>query len=399
MNLIKQNKEGFKVLVAGAVLQLFSGVIYVWSVLKNPVSAYYGWSPEDVTLTASFMLCFFSFGILAGGKLLMMMGPTKTTFLGGMLLTFGMLSTALIPAGGQSSVFLVYILYGVMGGLGAGISYGAIVSNVQKWFPNNRGFATGVSVGAFGFAAVMFAPVIVALNNYFQMEVKNTFLVLSAAFALVTLVAFRFVKSPQNVTNTSNTVFTGKQYTTSEMVKTLRFYLLASSMMFGMSVFMVINPELTDLANNRNAAAFATGLVMVMGISSTVGRFVVPLASDKLGRENTDIVILSITSLCAFCLCFVTGIWLIITVAMVTFCFGGITGLYPVLSSDNFGLKNVGTNYGVIMLGFAASAFIFPLILRYIDVETAKFIALGIFASMGVVAISWLKILNSKKQS
>jgi len=60
MSAIKQNKEGLKVLTAGVVLQLFLGIIYVWSVFKAPVSEYYGWDASDVGLTANFMLCFFA---------------------------------------------------------------------------------------------------------------------------------------------------------------------------------------------------------------------------------------------------------------------------------------------------------------------------------------------------
>jgi len=60
MSAITENKQGLKVLITGSVLQLFLGIIYVWSVFKNPVSAYFGWEPSEVGLTANFMLCFLS---------------------------------------------------------------------------------------------------------------------------------------------------------------------------------------------------------------------------------------------------------------------------------------------------------------------------------------------------
>ena len=395
MSSIRQNKEGLKVLFAGVVLQLFLGIIYVWSVFKAPVSAYYGWEPLDVGLTASFMLCFFAAGILAGGKVQSLIGVKYTTLLGGLLVSAGMLASAFIPADGKSPVFLIYLFYGIIGGAGVGAAYNAIISNAQRWFPENRGFATGVSVCSFGFSAVVFAPLIEALNNL--MEVNATLLILSGVFAVATLSTFSFIKSPEQVSSIAAPAFKGKQYTLVEMIKTLRFYLIAMSMMFGMSVFFVVNPDLKDLAINRNAASFATVLVMVMGIANSLGRLCVPLISDKIGTESTDILILLATSLSAFCLCFVGGFGLIATISLVAFCYGGFAGLYPVLTSDNFGIKNVGSNYGAVMGGFMVSALLFPFLISKIDAQIVKFVVLGIFAAIGAALIVLLKFINSRK--
>jgi len=395
MNAILQNKQGLKALIAGVVLLLFLGIIYVWSVFKAPVSVYYGWSSADVGLTASFMLCFFAVGILAGGRAQVKIGVQLSTLIGGLMVAAGMLFSSIIPAAGKSHVFLIYLLYGIIGGSGVGIAYNAVISNAQKWFPENRGFATGVSVCAFGLSTVIFAPFIEFLNS--KLEVNMTFMILSALFASATLLTFLFIKSPEQILKASAPVLKGKQFTTLEMLKTTRFYLIALSLMFGLSVFFVINPDLKDLAINRNAASFATVLVMVMGLSNAFGRLCVPLISDKIGRENADIIILAATSLSAFCLCFIGGVWLIITIAIIAFCFGGFAGLYPVLTADNFGIKNIGSNYGAVMIGFMVSALLFPFLTKNIEEQTVKFIVLGIVAAIGMVLIILLK-MNRKKQ-
>ena len=396
MGSIKQNKQGLKALVAGVVLLLFLGIIYVWSVFKAPVSAFYGWAPSDVGLTASFMLCFFAVGILAGGSIQARIGVQLTTLIGGLLVAAGMLFSSFIPAAGKSHVFLIYLLYGIIGGCGVGMAYNAVISNAQKWFPENRGFATGVSVCAFGLSTVIFAPFINMLNNI--LEVNITFLVLSAIFAAATFLTFIFIKSPEQISKASAPALKGKQYTTLEMIKTTRFYLIAFSLMFGLSVFFVINPDLKDLAINRNAASFATVLVMVMGLSNALGRLCVPLISDRIGRENADIIILTATSLSAFCLCFIGGIGLIVTIAVIAFCFGGFAGLYPVLTADNFGIKNIGSNYGAVMIGFMLSALLFPFLIKNIEEQNMKFITLGIIAAIGVVLLVILKIKNLVKK-
>jgi OFA family oxalate/formate antiporter-like MFS transporter len=394
MSSITENKQGLKVLIIGSILQLFLGIIYVWSVFKKPVSEFYGWDLFDTGVTANFMLCFFVIGILAGGKVQMKIGVKLTTLIGGLMVAVGMLATALIPTGGKAPVFLIYLFYGIIGGFGVGAGYNAIISTAQKWFPQNRGFATGVSVCMFGFSSVIFAPLATTLIGKF--EVKSTFFILAAGFAAAVLLLFSFIKSPEQVPNAAAPVLKGKQYTTLEMIKTPRFYLIALSLMFGTSLFFIINPDLVILAETRGLQSFATGLVMFTGIFNALGRLGAPLMSDKIGRELADIIILGATALGAFGLCFANGILLIVIIAVVAFCYGGYSGLYPVLTSGNFGIKNIGSNYGAVMVGFMLSALLFPIVIKRIEGQQAKFITLGVLAIVGVVLVVILKLMNMK---
>jgi len=384
-----------KVLVTGSILQLFLGIIYVWSVFKSPVSKFYGWDAGAVGLTASFMLCFFVIGIFAGGKVQTMIGVRLTVLIGGLMVAAGMLATALIPTGGKAPVFLIYLFYGIIGGLGVGAGYNAIISTAQKWFPQNRGFATGVSVCAFGFSTVVFAPLVTMLNQ--KLPVNYTFLILAGGFAAAVLLLFSFIKTPEQVPNAAAPVLKGRQFTTTEMIKTPRFFLIALSLMFGTSVFFIINPDLKDLANNRGLESFATMIVMFTGIANALGRLGAPLMSDKIGREMADVIILAVTALGAFGLCFAGGILLIVIIAAVAFCYGGYSGLYPVLTSENFGIKNVGSNYGAVMGGFMLSALLFPIVINKIASQQLKFSILGLLAAVGAALIIILKLMNMKQ--
>ena len=396
MSGIKQNKQGLKVLAAGSLLQLFLGIMYVWSVFVAPVSVYYSWEAGDVRLTFSFMLCFFVIGILIGGKFQPKIGVKITTLAGGLMVAAGILATAFIPANSNAPVFLIYLFYGVIGGFGVGMAYNSIISSVQKWFPKNRGFATGVVVCAFGASTVIFAPVVTALNGIF--EVNITLLLLSGVFATATLVLFSFIQTPEQIQSTAMPQISGRQYTTLEMIQTLRYYLITLSLMLGTSVFFIIQPSLNSLAVDRNLADFATYLVMFTGIANALGRLGAPLLSDKIGRESADIVILLATSLGAFGLCFAEGPLLIVIIAVVAFCFGGYSGLYPVLTSENFGIKYIGSNYGAVMVGFMLSALVFPVFLNRIDNQEVRFIILGVLAAIGAVLIFILKMINVKIQ-
>jgi len=307
----------------------------------------------------------------------------------------GMLATGLIPGDGRAPVFLIYLLYGIIGGFGVGAGYNAIISTAQKWFPKNRGFATGVSVCAFGLSTVIFAPLVTMLNK--NLPVNYTFFILAVGFAAAVLLLFSFIKTPEQVSNIAAPVLKGKQYTSLEMIKTPRFYLIALSLMFGTSVFFIINPNLKDLANERGLESFATMIVMFTGIANALGRLGAPLMSDKIGRENADVIILAVTALGAFGLCFANGILLIVIIAAVAFCYGGFSGMYPVLTSGNFGIKNIGSNYGTVMVGFMLSALLFPIVFNKIDNQQLKFRSLGFLAVVGAVLIVILRLMNLKQ--
>lgn len=392
---ISENKKGLKVILTGAVLQLFLGIIYVWSVFVVPVSEFYSWETGNVKLTSSFMLCFFVVGILLGGKLQIKIGVTKVVLIGGLMVAVSMLVTSFIPL---EAPFLIYIFYGITGGFGVGAAYNAILTSAQKWFPENRGFATGVSVCAFGFSTVVFAPLIETFISNFGL--KNTFLILAGIFMVAVISLFHFIKLPEeNTANnaSSSKVLQGRQFGTFEILKTPQFYMLTFSLMLATAAFFILNPSFKSLAVERGLEpTIGTVVVMLTGIANALGRLITPLMSDKIGRENAAIIIIGVTALGTFSLCFVSGVLFMAVIAIIAFCYGGFSGIYPVLTSEYFGMKNIGSNYGAVMVGFALSALFFPMILNVIEDITVKFIILGSLAIIGVVLVLILSFLKKK---
>jgi len=395
MSTITQNKQGMKVLITGSILQLFFGIVYVWSVFVQQVSLDYNWDVKSVKLMTSFMLSFFGLGILGGGKLMMTIGSQKTVLFGGLMLATGMLVSAFLT---EETRQLMYASYGVAGGFGAGVAYSAIISSAQKWFPQNRGFATGVSVSCFGFATVIFAPLIKTLITRFGLD--NTFIILAIAFCTAVLALFRFIRLPDDSTasGAQAALLAKRQYTLSETVKTKEFYLIAFSMMLATSVFFVLNPSFISFAGERNMGAYATIIVMMTGIANALGRLGAPMLADKIGCEKAAITIIGTTAACALTLCFAEGWLFMAAIAIAAFCYGGCPGLYPVLTADYFGIKNVGANYGAVMVGFALSALCFPILIGMIDDVIMKFITLGALAGLGAALVLVL-MLGKKKES
>jgi OFA family oxalate/formate antiporter-like MFS transporter len=379
------------VLVSGAVLQLFLGIIYVWSVFVLPVSEEYGLPAADAKLVSSFLLGFFVLGMLGGGRLEKRLGTHRQILVGGILLAMGMAATAFIPAGRG---WLIWLTYGVAGGFGVGMGYGAVVSCVPKWYPEKRGLATGVSVCAFGFSTVVFAPLIGELIRRYS--TRSAFLILAAAFLLVTLCLSSFVRLPETAGGGRKTGHSGRQYTPGEMIKTGRFFLITCSLMLGTGAFFVLNPSFVTLANERNIGSMATLIVMTTGVASAIGRLAFPLLSEKTGREAATIVAIGLTALCSFALCFAQGLSFMVIVAICALCYGGYSGIYPLLAGDYFGLEYVGPNFAAIMCGFAVSALCFPAILTGLFAGTSLFVALGVLCLAGVGLIAALLVSKGK---
>jgi OFA family oxalate/formate antiporter-like MFS transporter len=383
MSTIRQNKQGLKVLITGSILQLFLGIIYVWSVFVMPVSKFYAWDLGGVKLMTSFMLCFFVVGIFTGGKLQVKIGTQKTILAGGSMLVAGMIASAFLT---PATVQLMYFTYGIVGGFGVGTAYNANLSAAQKWFPQNRGFATGVSVCAFGFSTVIFAPLIKQLLE--QFEVKNTFLILAAGFFVIVLALFRFIRLPDESAQTgaaSAVLFAKRQYTVTETIRTREFYIITLSLMFATSAYFILNPSFITFSIERGFnESIGTAIVMLTGIVNSIGRLTMPMLSDRIGREKAAIIIIVITAISALLLCFAQGLLFIATIAAIAFFFFFYPGIYAVLRADYFGIKNVGSNYGAVMMGFAISALTFPILIEMINDVTTKFVVLAGMATAGI---------------
>jgi OFA family oxalate/formate antiporter-like MFS transporter len=401
------SRTGVKVLVAGSILQLFFGIIYVWSEFVAPVSTYFRWELADVKLTSSFMLCCFVLGILASGRLQSKVSAQKLVLAGGLLMAAGMLVASFIPSTSRA-VWLIYTAYGIVGGFGVGLAYNTIITCAQKWFPHKRGMATGISVCMFGFSTVVFAPLVkvligfnVGTGAFDGFGPVTTFRLLAAAFAVVTVALFSLIRLPdENAApqgKAAAAVLSGKQYTTGEVLKTRRFYFIALSMMFFTASYFILNPSFKDFASNRALPdTVGTVIVMMTGIASALGRLAVPLLADKIGRENATFSIIAATAVSTAALCINSGAIYIAAVAIIAFCYGGSSGVYPLVTADHFGLKNVGSNYGAVMVGFMISALLFPMIIGRLADMTVKFVVLAILAAVAAVMIILLSLAKKK---
>ena len=350
------------------VVQLCVGILYLWSVFRTPVQNTFGMTTSAVTMVSSIMLFSFVLGNLVGGFINDKKNPKFANVIGVILFALGIGLTGLLNAKTSS---LIYLTYCIMGGLGSGIAYGACISCIQKWLPHKRGFASGLAVSAFGLSTVVFTPVSNWLIGRFTLDdgtanFMAVFFILAGVFAVLGLIACVFIKLPtENYIKSLNipaskSPMGQKNYTLGEAIKTVPFWCIFLSIFFINGTWNLTSPIIKTLGMDRGLTeSLAVFAVSFTGIPNAAGRLLMASLSDKIGRIPTMIILCAMTLVGAICMTFITGIPYIVVVGVIAFAYGGPSALNAAMSTDFFGPKNSGTNYGVIMLALGFSSIFF----------------------------------------
>ena len=146
-------------LVLGVVALLFAGVIYAWSILKTPLTEAFGWSNSQLALNFTLTMCFFCLGGFVGGLISKRLGSTLSLILAAVLSCLGFVLASRL----NGAVWMLYLSYGVLAGLGIGIAYNVIISTVNAWFPDKKGLCSGALMMGFGASALVVGKLASAL--------------------------------------------------------------------------------------------------------------------------------------------------------------------------------------------------------------------------------------------
>ena len=147
----------YLVATCGVLLHLMLGSTYAWSIYRNPIMVQTGWDQSSVSF--AFSLAIFCLGLSAAfmGRLVEKFGPRVTGSMSAVLYAGGNILTGVAIA--QGELWILYLGYGILGGLGLGVGYITPVSTIIKWFPDKRGLATGLAIMGFGFASLLTSPI------------------------------------------------------------------------------------------------------------------------------------------------------------------------------------------------------------------------------------------------
>jgi OFA family oxalate/formate antiporter-like MFS transporter len=375
-------------------MQAALGSVYAWSVFRGPLVKQFGWSIPEVTLT--FTICIFVLGIAAffGGLWLNHKSPRIVALAGGVMYGLGVF----LASFSANKLWWLYLSYGIMGGIGLGLSYIVPVSVLVKWFPDRRGLITGIAVGGFGVGPMITAPLATRLIQ--SVGVLNTFAYLGIAYLIVTVVCSLFMQNPADGWRSDcgtpsagqNSQPAGRDYTLGEALKTWQWYalwlLLFLNTFAGISLISQEAPLFQELAGV--SAAAAARLVGIASIGNAFGRVFWACVSDLITRRATFLVMFIIQVFLFWFLPSISALLLIATtVFIVLMCCGGGFGTMPAFAADYFGSKNVGPIYGLMLTAWGCASAAGPLLIAHIRQTTGSYTgALHIIA--GVMAISAL---------
>lgn len=379
---------------AGVLMQIALGAVYAWSVFRAPLVNQFGWSISEVTLT--FTISIFVLGVAAfpGGLWLNKSGPRVVAVTGGILYGLGVF----LASFSADKLWWLYLSYGLIGGIGLGLSYIVPVAVLVKWFPDRRGLITGIAVGGFGAGALITAPLATRLIQ--SVGVLNTFAYLGIAFLIVTVVSSLFMQNPPEdwkpegwtPTASETSQRAGREHTLGEALKTWQWYalwlILFLNTFAGISIISQEAPIFQEIVGV--SAVVAAGMVGIVSIGNALGRVFWAWVSDLISRKATFIVMFVLQVLLFWFLPSITGVTLMTLVTFVVLmCYGGGFGTMPAFAADYFGSKNVGPIYGLMLTAWGTASAVGPLLIAYMR-ETSGSYNGALYVIAGVMAVSVL---------
>lgn len=386
-----KNVKRWLIVLGTVIMQMGLGTIYTWSLFNAHLVTKFGWELSSVSITFSITSFALAFATLFAGKLQDRFGIRRLTAAAGIMLGLG-----LILSSQASSLFMFYLLVGVVVGFADGTAYITSLSNLIKWFPNNKGLISGVSVGAYGTGSLIFKYINGGLID--SVGVSNTFMYWGMIVMVMIVIGSLLVReapvqaAPAGAKTAS--VITGpKDFTVKEMLRTKEAYLLFviffTACMSGLYLIGIVKDIGVQLAGlDVQTAASAVAMIAIF---NTAGRLILGALSDKMSRLKLVGASLAVTAVAMLTLSYATlNFGLFFTcVAAIAFCFGGNITVFPAIVSDFFGLKNHSKNYGFIYQGFGIGALSGSFIAVILGGFKPTFIIFGLLCLLScIIAIS-----------
>lgn len=411
------------ILAAGAFTVLGTGAIYMWSIFNKPLMSEYGFTTSEVSMIYSLFLLASCFSSMLAGWLQHKVQPRFIVMAAGVLFGIGWFCSGL-----AENLPMLFLFYSGCAGVGNGLLYNTIVAVVTKWFPDKRGFANGICIGAIGIGPAFFAPA----GNYLieSFGVQMAFHIVGIVW-LVIYVGFSWMlyvppagwtpgAQAGRLSNTQHEEAVGSNesavdvsdygatpeynFTSRQMFKEPLYYLLFAIFFVASTSGLMVTGHASTIGQELAHLNASEGAIMVsvMALGSCLGRFVFGAVSDRLGRYNTLVIALALN---AVVMLFILGqatsfASFLISVSLVGACFGGTMTIVPAIVGDSFGSENFGQNYSFVYPGYTVASFIGPMVASY-AVESAgtyvpSFTVAGVMALVGIVLVLIGKALSQR---
>ncbi|MEE4260459.1 MAG: OFA family MFS transporter [Bacteroidales bacterium] len=367
--------------VVGAILiQLALGAIYAWSVFTPSLVAE-GWAKSETQWVFAIGLASFAVFMVFAGKKLASWGPQRLAIIGGVILGVGYFLAGLL---GGTDFWALLLLIGLVGGAGIGFAYVVPIAVGMRWFPDKKGMITGLAVAGFGFGALLWVKLAGAWGHLIaNMGLSNTFMAYGIAFAVMVIIGGLWMKFPpagwkpegyEETQATNGVLKDEREFSSTEMLGKVQFYLIFLTFVFSagaglMSIgLMKLYPmealQANGLSELEASAIAGTAMAVFFSLANGLGRILWGILSDRLGRKTSIITMTAIQGIVVILFTFMAGneYLLYLGATLIGFNFGGNFALFPTITADTFGSKNVGQNYPWVFLAYGFGGIIGPIL-------------------------------------
>jgi OFA family oxalate/formate antiporter-like MFS transporter len=351
-------------------------------------------------------------------------GPKKLAMLSGLVLGAGYVLAGLFGAENFTTTF---IFVGIVGGAGIGIGYVVPIAVGIKWFPDKKGLITGLAVAGFGFGATLWMTLADKLGPLGGAEliknlgVSGTFIAFGVAYFILVEVGSLWMSFPPEgykpagwnppAVATAKAVAADFALTSAQMLRTPQFYLILLTFAFGASAglmsigLMKLWPmeamEANGIPVEQASAAATLAMAVFFALFNGLGRILWGMISDKIGRKLSIMIMAATQGVFVYLFQFMAGneYTLYLFAMLIGFNFGGNFALFPTITADVFGVKNVGMNYSWVFLAYAIGGIFGPIMggkLGDMGNFPLAFTICGILCIVAVATISMVKPASVK---
>jgi len=405
------------IVVAGALMiQLALGSLYAFSIFTSPLSESLGYPATSFQILGIFAtaVAVFAVTVVFAGKLQDRKGPRIVATIGGLIVGTGYA----LASRSTESIALMYISYGAIGGIGLGVGYVCPLAAAVKWFPDKKGLVSGIAVAGFGAGAFIFTQVGKAFIS--DHGLGNALLYLGIIFFAMVVIGAQLLTNPPAgwlpegyvpAANGNN----GRRkldYYQREMIKTRSFQMLwlmyalsatAGLMMIGnvKNLAIYLDPSKTTMV----VAEFQM-IAGILALFNACGRIGWGTLSDRIGRTGALRLMFIIQAAILFAAAgffalkpegeMVQFFGLTAFASLVGFTFGGNFALFPSITCEYYGTRNLGNNYGYVFTAYGLAGVLGALIPGLLGGSQSGFVY--VFTAVGVASLGAFGLAMTVRQ-
>ena len=408
--------RGWAVTFSGTGINLALGILYTWSIFKGAIKTSvekggpgsFNWDLASLNDPYAICCIVFAFAMILAGKCQDKFGPRVTAFMGGILVSLGLLLIS------RTTSYAVWVIgFGLLAGTGIGFGYSAATPPALKWFPPQKtGLIAGLVVSGFGLASVYIAPLSQYLIGIWG--IQSSMLFFGIAFLVVVCGLSLFLANPPaGYVPQSSAPKAGQQAAApkpqvdakpSDMMKTGSFYLIWLIYFIGAGAGLMVIGSVAGMAQ-KSMGELAFIAVAILAVGNAGGRIIAGIISDKIGRRLTLIMMLIFQAVLMLIAIPLVGaqkaspILIVLIATFMGFCYGTNLSLFPSLTKDNWGLKNFGINYGLVFTAWGVGGFVMGRLSQMLIAKTGSYTSSFLVAAVLLVIGAGLSVLMKGKKS